>query len=56
MGRLYTEIKDYQSALDYADKALELLPPNSDTWNYISERKVLLRKAMEAEKNSLGQQ
>ncbi|MBN2271990.1 MAG: fused MFS/spermidine synthase [Sedimentisphaerales bacterium] len=47
LGQLYTEMKDYQSALDYADKTLELLPPQSQMWNYISERKVLLRKALQ---------
>ncbi|HLB74285.1 MAG TPA: fused MFS/spermidine synthase [Sedimentisphaerales bacterium] len=46
LGQLYTEMKDYQSALDYADKTLELLPPQSQMWKYINERKVLLRKAL----------
>ena len=48
LGRLYTEMKEYQLALDYADKTLKLLPPQSAMWKYISERKVLLRKALEA--------
>ena len=47
LGQLYTEMKKYQLALDYADKTLELLPPQSQTWNYISERKMLLRKALQ---------
>jgi superkiller protein 3 len=47
LGQLYTEMKKYQLALDYADKTLELLPPQSQMWNYISERKVLLRKALQ---------
>jgi hypothetical protein len=41
-------MKKYQLALDYADKTLELLPPQSQRWNYISERKMLLRKALQA--------
>ena len=48
LGRLYTDMKEYQLALDYADKTLELLPPQSQMWKYISERKVLLRKALQA--------
>lgn len=56
LARLYTDMKEYQLALDYVGKALELLPPKSQTWNYISERKVLLRKAMEAAKDTPGQQ
>jgi spermidine synthase/Flp pilus assembly protein TadD len=55
LGMLYTNIGDYQTALDYADKTLELLPPNSDRWNYINERKVKLRQAIEDEKNKSGQ-
>ena len=47
LGQLYTEMKKYQLALDYADKTLELLPPQSQMWNYISERKMLLRKALQ---------
>lgn len=54
LGRLYTEIGDYQTAIEYADKTLQLLPPNSDRWNYINERKALLRKAMEEAKNKSG--
>ena len=47
LGQLYTEMKEYQLALDYADKTLDLLPPQSQMWKYISERKVLLRKALQ---------
>ena len=47
LGQLYTEMQDYQMALDYADRTLGLLPPQSQMWNYINERKVLLRKALQ---------
>jgi spermidine synthase len=47
LGQIYTEMKEYQLALDYADKTLELLPPQSQMWKYISERKVLLRGALQ---------
>jgi len=56
LGRLYTDMKEYQLALDYADKTLELLPPQSQMWNYISERKVLLRKALDKAKNTAGRE
>jgi len=54
LGRLYTELREYQLALDYADKTLELLPAGSGMWEYISERKVLLRKALEAAQEGPG--
>ena len=48
LSRTYSEQQDYQSALLYLDKALELLPHQSAFRQYLSERRVLILKAIEA--------